>query len=127
MTGVQTCALPISEGAVATAHFEQLREGVQACEAKIFIEQALTDEVKRERLGENLAERCQAALDERVLYGLRGAADYVTASHDSRAPWKWYFQTGVAGHAWYQSTDWQARDRQLYALAAEVAGKLGTR
>ena len=118
---------PGPEGAVATAHFEQLREGVQACEAKIFIEQALTDEVKRERLGENLAERCQAALDERVLYGLRGAAEYVTASHDYRAPWKWYFQTGQAGHAWYQSTDWQGRDRQLYALAAEVAHKVGTR
>ena len=105
----------------------RMREGVQGREARIFIEQALTDEAKRERLGEDLAQRCQKALDERVLYALRGVANYVTYPHDYSAPWKWFFQTGVAGHAWFQSTNWQERDRNLYALAAEVAGKLGTK
>lgn len=120
------CSLmsPGPDGAVATAHFEQLREGVQACEARIFIEQALTDEARRARLGEKLAQRCQTALDERVLYGLRGLANYVTRPHYYSAPWTWWFQTGVAGHAWNQSSGWRERNGKLYALAGEVAAKL---
>ena len=57
---------PGPEGAVATAHFEQMREGVQECEARIFIEQVLTDPARREKLGQGLAQRCQALLDLRV-------------------------------------------------------------
>ena len=51
------CSLlaPGPEGAVATTHFEQMREGIQECEGRIFIEQALTDQTKREKLGEDLA------------------------------------------------------------------------
>ncbi len=52
------CSLlaPGPEGAVATAHFEQFREGVQACEARIYIEQALTDKATRGKLGDELAQ-----------------------------------------------------------------------
>ncbi len=123
------CSLlaPGPDGPVATAHLEQLREGVQACEARIFIEQALIDEAKRQALGEDLAQRCQAALDERILYELRGVANYVAAPHDYSAPWRWIFQTGEAGHAWYQSSGLQKRNGKLYALAGEVAGRLDGR
>jgi len=113
--------MPGPDGALPTARFEQLREGVQACEARIFIEQALLDEAKRRAMGEDLAARCQAELDARILYSLRGVANYVAAPHNYSAPWTWIFQTGEAGHAWYQSTGYRDRDARLYALAAEVA------
>jgi len=115
---------PGPEGAVATAHYEQLREGVQATEARIFIEQALTDEGKRAKLGEDLAQRCQATLDERMLFKLRGLANFATHPHDYVAPWKWFFQPGTAGHAWYQSSGWRERTEKLYELAGEVERKL---
>ncbi len=54
---------PGPEGPVATARLENLREGVQECEARILIESALLDEEQRERLGKDLAERAQTLLD----------------------------------------------------------------
>ena len=116
------CSLlaPGPEGAVATAHFEQFREGVQACEARIYLEQVLTDETRRKKLGEDLAHRCQTALDQRVLDGLRGICNYTNQLHDYTAPWRWRFQTGEAGHAWFQSAAWRQRNATLYALAGEV-------
>jgi hypothetical protein len=120
------CSLlaPGPEGAVTTAHFEQFREGVQACEARIYLEQVLTDEAERKILGEDLAGRCQTALDQRILYGLRGICNYTNQLHDYSAPWRWRFQTGEAGHAWFQSTAWRQRNAALYALAGEVEKKL---
>jgi len=41
-------------------------------------------------------------------------------------PWNWMWQSGVAGHVWFQSSGWQDRSRRLYALAAEVERALGT-
>ena len=73
---------------MATNRFEQFREGVQQCEARISIESALIDPAKRQQLGEELASRCQAALDERVLYELRGVSQFVRrrSSNASRSP-----------------------------------------
>ena len=82
------CSLlaPGPEGAVATAHFEQYREGVQACEARIYLEQALTDKAARAKLGDELAQRCQVMLDDRILEGLRGICNYRTSSTTTRRP-----------------------------------------
>ena len=123
------CSLlaPGPEGAVATARFEQFREGVQACEARVFIEQALLDEAQRAKLGEDLAAHCQTALDDRILYGLRGICNYKNQLHDYSAPWRWRFQTGEAGHAWLQSTAWRERNGTVFTLAGEVAQKLGAK
>jgi len=112
---------------VATARFEQFREGVQACEARVFIEQALLDEAQRAKLGEDLAAHCQTALDDRILYGLRGICNYKNQLHDYSAPWRWRFQTGEAGHAWLQSTAWRERNGTVFTLAGEVAQKLGAK
>jgi len=121
------CSLlaPGPEGAVATAHFEQFREGVQACEARIYLEEVLTDPARRQALGEELAGRCQALLDQRILDGLRGISNYTNLLHDYTAPWRWRFQTGETGHAWFQSSGWRQRNAALYATAAEVEKKLG--
>ena len=66
---------------MVTAHFEQVRDGVQLAEAHIYLEQALVDAVKRAKLGDDLAKRCQAALDERILFGLyREVTEYRAAA-----------------------------------------------
>jgi hypothetical protein len=50
----------------STVRFEMIREGVQECEARIFIEQALLDKDLRAKLGEERAARLQAVLDART-------------------------------------------------------------
>ena len=50
---------PGPEGPVATARLENLREGVQECEARIIIESALTNADRKSQLGEDLASRAQ--------------------------------------------------------------------
>jgi hypothetical protein len=95
---------PGPEGALGAVRLEMMREGVQECEARIFIEKALVDKGLRARLGEELAGRCQELLDERVRALLAGwnksAAEYVEGP-------------------------WQERSGKLFAAAAEVAAKLG--
>jgi hypothetical protein len=118
---------PGPEGAVATNRFESLREGVQECEARIYIESVLGDEAVRRKLGDDLASRCQAVLDERILYALRGVSQFEMYPHFYSAPWTFKFQVGEAGHAWFQSTDWRQRNRELFALAGEVEKKLAQR
>jgi hypothetical protein len=123
------CSLlaPGPDGPVPTAHFEQMREGVQECEARVFIEQALVDPARREKLGPDLAKRCQTLLDERVLSDLRGVAEYKTGPHAYSAPYTWWFQNGVAGHAWKQSSGWRQRSAAIFALAGEVEKKLAAK
>jgi hypothetical protein len=56
---------PGPKGPVATARHENLREGVQECEARIFLEAALLDPSKKARLGDEFVQRIQTLLDER--------------------------------------------------------------
>jgi hypothetical protein len=103
---------PGPDGAVPTVRFEQLREGVQECEARIYIEKALTDKALAAKLGDELARRCQELLDDRVIQ-LR------TAFVDKKAAKGWDWFAAESG--------WQERSEKLYAAAAEVAGKLGAK
>jgi hypothetical protein len=99
---------PGEDGPLATERFENYREGIQAAEARIYLEKALLDPAQKARLGEELAARAQEVLDERVRAIRRAAAAmgcYIT--------WKHY----VAGSS--------ERSARLWAAAAEVAGKLG--
>ena len=96
---------PGPNGAISTERFEMIREGVQECEAKIFIEKALIDKALRARLGEETAKKLQVMLDERIRL-------YRAACHTS---WNWFAASG-----------WQERSERLYAAAAEVAAALQT-
>ena len=101
---------PGRDGPVATVRFEMLREGIQEGEARIFLEEALTDPAARARLGEPLARRCQEILDERVRVirrAIDGGGTYLT--------WTWLAGSGVL-----------ERSRKLYAAAAEVAARLSS-
>ena len=135
---------PGPEGPVGTARYEHFREGVQECEARIAIEKALTDPALKSRLGGDLAERAQALLDERqrdVWKGL-GLYDAVMAAQKGgmvngmrtytglfRDRGKYQSVAGhywsVDGHKWFVTSGWQDRTEKLFALAGEVAKRLG--
>lgn len=104
---------PAKDGPVATVRFEALRLGIQEAEARIFIEKALDDVAKRGKLGEELAKRAQAHLDDRVRQIINAKQDTSPMfSYGSDASWLNY-AGGVAERA-----------RTLYGLAAEVSSKL---
>jgi hypothetical protein len=119
---------PGPEGPVATHRYEVMREGVQECEARIFIERALTDEKLRAKLGDVLARRYQDALDERIRYMIKGMSDLKIDSAingpATNAYSTWWNRAGIEGHKWFIASGWQERTRRLYALAGEVARKL---
>jgi hypothetical protein len=68
MLNCSSCALLAAgpDGAVSTARFEALREGLQDCEARIAIEKVLVDAELRKRLGADLVKRCTAELAKRA-------------------------------------------------------------
>ena len=92
---------PADGGAVGTVRFEMVREGIQECEARIFLEKLLT--AKPCPLPETLAKRAQDLLDERT---------------------RWYRVSTVAAESYvsWAASGWLDRSRRLYEIAAE-AGK----
>jgi hypothetical protein len=112
------------DGPIATAQIEYLREGIEHCEARIVLEGALLDKDLRARLGENLAQRCQQALEERYTAMARGmAALQLDDPADSRIV---LWRVGdIAGHLWFVGSSWQERSQRLFDLAAEVAKAIG--
>lgn len=93
---------PGPDGAIFNTRLETFREGVQVAEAILFVQQALD----AGRLGDELAARAAALLDERARYYARA-----------------YFYNGVPlnnGQA-IVCSNWQERDDRLFALAAEVS------
>lgn len=96
---VKTCFLaPGPNGALSTIRWEMTIEGVQECEARIFIEKVLHDKSKCAIIGEEMATRLQKMLDERIRTAL----------------WGWN------NYGWYVSSGWQERSAELYAAAAEL-------
>ena len=116
------------KGAVATARFEMMREGLQECEARIFLEKALTDRDLRAKLDDQLAELCQTTLDERTRTIRRGMSTYAeSGSYVQHALWAdgWAFVPALVGNAWYTGcADWQGSSEKLYLLAGLVADNL---
>jgi Glycoside hydrolase 123, catalytic domain/Glycoside hydrolase 123, N-terminal domain len=94
---------PGPSGAISTGRFEMIREGLQECEARISIEKALLNPAKRTRLGDALAARCQAILDERT-----------RAVRES---------SGLMGGIMFIGSGWQGRNRKLFTLAGDVAAR----
>ena len=115
---------PLPDGPAATNRLVALEDGVQECEARIFIEQALTDEGLKAKLGADLVRRCQETLDERLMYVFKSLGSMQLELHGWGVG-NWRFSAGPPGHAWFLSTGWPQRTEKLYALAAEVAQKTG--
>jgi hypothetical protein len=97
-----TCHLlePGPDGAVPSARYENLREGIQETQARLFIEKALSTG----RINGTLGKRARAVLDERTML----------------------LRAGLVGSDW----DWcegatPELARKLYSVAAEVAQRTG--
>jgi hypothetical protein len=111
---VQPYISPGPDGALATIRFEMLREGIQECEARIFIEKALLDEAKKAKLGDK-AKEFQDLLDERVRFVLNsfgGKPD--RPNHIKTEAVKFFYES-----------DWRTMSQNLYDAAAEVAKLTG--
>ena len=103
---------PAKDGPLATVRFEALRLGMLETEARIFIERALVDKALRAKLGNELAQRAQQFLDDRVRGILRAKDGRSGSPVGSDASWLWY-----AGQ-------FSESARTLFRLAGEVAAKL---
>jgi len=131
--GINASALaPGPTGPVATQRFEALREGLQECEARITIERALADGALRARLGEDLAKRCEDHLKARsMMLWLSLSNLQLYSRSEARSPENWMAMScigawsSVSGHNWFLSSGWQERSAYLFALAGEVASKVG--
>lgn len=105
---------PGPAGAITTARFENLREGIQECEARIFIEKAITSAQLRPRLGEALVKKCQEVLDERhnIIRAASTAGDWGSSTYGS--------------FRWCEGDPWPGMPKKLFGAAAEVAKALET-
>jgi hypothetical protein len=97
---------PGPKGPISTIRFEMAREGVQECEARIFLERALyVDPNQRARLDEALVSRCRQVLSART---------ETIAQTD----------TAVEQSLWYPGTGWQQRSADLFKAAGDVSAEL---
>jgi len=118
---------PGRDGPIATVRYEMMREGIQECEARIFIEKALLGG----KLDRGLAKRCRDALDDRIRTMMVAMSNLEIdsniggmADNDGTS---WWNSAGPEGHKWFIASGWEARTRRLFALAGEVARKLEAR
>ena len=112
---------PGPDGAIATVRYEMLREGIQECEARIFIERVLTDRALRAKLGEDMAKRCQDVLDARMRPMLRGVFSLVQDNRfRTNEPNDWWQHPGIIGAQWFGCSNREQRTAVLFAAAAEV-------
>ncbi len=115
---------PGAEGTIATIRYEALREGLQDCEARVAIEQALLDKALAAKVGDDLANKCEALLVERQKTFFRTVARLQVGpslEFDDPHAWDWAI---VCGHLWYVQSGWQEQGEKLYSLAGEVGRKL---
>ena len=125
---------PDADGPVGTTRLEMIREGVQECEARIAIESVLTDAARKAKLGDELAKRAQAFLDDqqRNVWRAKGATEedfkfgiireYRQYDYELMTKWK-----ENAGNQWFMKSGWADRVGQLFSLAAEVQAKAGAK
>jgi hypothetical protein len=103
---------PGPAGAVRTERSEQIRQGIQESEARIFIEKAIL----AGRLDPALAKRCQELLDQRTWHirhlGACGGANGAALG-------------GPMINVWYEGAGSAGMAEKLYEAAAEVSAKTG--
>jgi hypothetical protein len=105
------------DGPVSSVQVEVLREGLQEAEARVFVQNALLQPERAERLGPDLARRAKRLCDQRT-WELRYLTEYAVTGY-CKAAWPAHYLTDYRA--------WQQRSRELYDLAAEVAAALGNR
>ena len=116
---------PGPDGPVATNRLIAFAEGIQECEARILIEQALTDDRLKARIGAALAKRCRTALDRRLHTMWKTLSNYQLGGSYFFTAGAWRWSAGIPGHRWYLSSGWQDQSKTLYDLAGEVQRRTG--
>jgi hypothetical protein len=116
---------PGPQGALSTARLEMIREGVEECEARIFVEQALLDEVSKAKLGPQLVDRAKKALEERTRAIEQGLSSHSVCGFHQTNVHGWHGAPGRVGYQWYLGSGWQRRSDELYAVASEISRALG--
>ena len=115
---------PGASGPEATNRLMALIEGVEASEARIYLENALMDGSSKARMGTDLAKRCQAALDERLLNMWKALSNFeINSAFGAFNMWRW--GAGVAGHNYFLGSGWQEQAEKLFTLAGEAEQKIG--
>jgi len=112
-----TLLAPGPNGALPTARYQMMKEGVQECEARILIEQALLDEDSQNKLGSELVRRCRNVLDERI-------AVMKSKMTGSWAYSGFHWETKKLEYPEFIDSGWAERAGKLFDLAGEVARKL---
>ena len=111
---------PGPNGPLATHRLVALTEGIQECEARITIEQALADDELRARIGPALASRCQEVLDRRLHNMWRTLSNYQLGGPFFFGAGAWRWAPGIPGHRWFLGSGWLDESRQLFELAGQV-------
>jgi hypothetical protein len=96
---------PGPDGPIFSERLEMLREGLQVAEAIVFLQKAL----QRTTVGSDLRRRIEELLDERARHYLRNTTP-VQLGPGFDSSWMTL-----------ECTHWRDRDKQLFALAGEVA------
>jgi len=120
---------PGPNGPVATDHMDAFRDGVQECEARIVIERAITDAKLKEKLGADLAKRCEEFIHARHMM-LWLSLSNLNGSNTGKSPNPTILAMGTGGYNvtggnWYIGSGWQNRTMELFSLAGEVERKIG--
>lgn len=58
----------MNNGVIPTSEYIFLREGIQECEARIFIEKAILNDSTKVHMDDELVKRCQSILDDKTRY-----------------------------------------------------------
>jgi len=105
------------DGPVSTARYEMMCEGIQECEARIYIEQALNSG----KLPKELAKRCREMLEERLWAIITALDNHQNSGLERMNGHSWWSDPSIVGSQWYLGSGWQERSDKLYALAGEVS------
>lgn len=115
---------PGAEGPEATNRLIAMIEGVEACEARIYLEKALLDSGSKARMGSDLCKRSQALLDERLYDMWKTLSNMeISTAFGGFNMWRW--GPGVAGHNYFLGSGWQNQAEKLFVLAGEAEQKIG--
>ena len=118
---------PGPDGPVPTARYMALVEGVQACEARIAIEDVLTDPSKLARIDDALAQRAQEVLDtrHRAIWQARGGEGEDIEAHGLMRRYREIYGMmnewdAAAGNQWFIDSGWAQAMGELFEVAGEI-------
>ena len=101
---------------MSTVVFENIREGLQECEARIFIEKAVLDK----KLGAEMTDRWQKIDAERIKVMHMALVDHMLAGFYRERSSGWWQSPGKLSNQWYLTLDRKMLAEKLYSMAADV-------